>query len=80
MTKTDIYEQVRVIITDKMDGVQPEEVKPEADFRSDLGGDSLDLTEVLMEVDKKFSIDTTDEEAERIRTVKDITDLVERKL
>ena len=77
MNRQDIEKQVTDILVDKL-GVEPEEVKSEADFREDLGGDSLDLVMVVMEIGKDFSISVTDEEADQVNTVADIFDLVEK--
>jgi len=77
MTRQDIEKQVTDILVDKL-GVGPEEVKSEADFREDLGGDSLDLMVVIMEIEKDFRISVTDEEAEQVKTVADIIGLVEK--
>lgn len=77
MTREDIEKKVTDILVDKM-GVEPEEVKSEADFREDLGGDSLDLVMVVMKVEREFRISVTDEEVEQTKTVGDIFDLVEK--
>ena len=77
MNRQDIEKKVTDILVDKM-GVVPEEVKSEADFREDLGGDSLDLVMVVMEIEKDFSISVTDEEADQVNTVGDIIGLVEK--
>lgn len=77
MAREDIEKKVTDILVDKL-GVGPEEVKSEANFESDLGGDSLDLVEVLMEVEHEFRISVTDEEADHVNTVADIFDLVEK--
>ena len=77
MTTEDIEKKVTDILVDNLD-VEPEEVKSEADFREDLGGDSLDLMVVIMEIEKNFRISVTDEEADQVKTVADIFDLVEK--
>ena len=77
MTRQDIEKKVTDILVDKL-GVEPEEVKSEADFREDLCGDSLDLVMVVMEIEKDFSISVTDEEADQVKTVADIIGLVEK--
>ena len=77
MTRQDIEKKVTDILVDKL-GVGPEEVKSEADFCEDLGGDSLDLVVVVMELEKDFRISVTDEEADQVKTVADICDLVEK--
>lgn len=79
MTRQDIEKKVNDILVDKL-GVGPEEVKSEANFREDLGGDSLDLVMVIMEIEKDFSISVTDEEADQVKAVADIIDLVEKHL
>jgi acyl carrier protein len=65
-----IEEKVRAIIVDKL-GVEDSEVTPEASFNNDLGADSLDTVELIMEFEKEFSIAIPDEEAEKIATVGD---------
>ena len=77
MTRQDIEKKVTDILVETQ-GVEPEEVKNEADFREDLGGDSLDLMVVVMEIEKAFNISITDEEIEKAKTVGDICDMVER--
>lgn len=77
MTRQDIEKKVTDILVEKL-GVEPEEVKSEADFREDLEGDSLDLMMVIMEIEKDFHISITDEEGDQVKTVADICDLVER--
>lgn len=77
MTRQDIEKKVTDILVNKL-GVEPEEVKSEANFREDLGGDSLDLVVVVMEIEKDFSISVTDEEADQMNTVADIIGMVER--
>ena len=77
MNRQDIEKKVTDILVDKL-GVEPEEVKSEAKFREDLGGDSLDLVEVMMAVEREFRISVTDEEADHVKTVGEIFDLVEK--
>lgn len=77
MTRQDIEKKVTDILVDKL-GVEPEDVKSEANFASDLGGDSLDCVEVLMDVEHEFRISVTDEEADQVYTVADIIGLVEK--
>ena len=77
MTRQDIEKKVTDILVDKL-GVRPEEVKSEADFREDLGGDSLDLMVVIMEIEKDFRISVTDKDAEQAKTVGDLCDIVEK--
>lgn len=65
---TDIAEKVTKIIVDKL-GVDESEVIPDANFTTDLGADSLDTVELIMEFEKTFDISIPDEEAEKIQTV-----------
>ncbi len=64
----DIKERVVAIIVDKL-GVDEGEVTPEASFTNDLGADSLDTVELIMEFEKEFNIAIPDEQAENIATV-----------
>ena len=77
MTRQDIEKKVTDILVDKL-GVEPEEVKNDANFEDDLGGDSLDLMVVVMELEKDFRISVTDEEVDQAKTVGDICDIVEK--
>ena len=63
-----IAEKVTKIIVDKL-GVEESEITPEASFTNDLGADSLDTVELIMEFEKEFNISIPDESAEKITTV-----------
>ena len=65
---SEIADKVKQIIVDKL-GVDGSEVTPEASFTNDLGADSLDTVELIMEFEKEFDISIPDEEAENIQTV-----------
>ncbi len=65
---TDIAEKVTKIIVEKL-GVDESEVNEDASFTNDLGADSLDTVELIMEFEKTFDISIPDEEAENIQTV-----------
>lgn len=67
---SDIKSKVVSIIVDKL-GVEESEVTPEASFTNDLGADSLDTVELIMELEKAFNISIPDEDAENIGTVGD---------
>ena len=71
---SDITERVQRIIEEKL-GVDASEVKPEATFTNDLGADSLDTVELIMELEKEFTI--PDDQAEKIVTVGDAISYVE---
>ena len=64
----DVASRVKAIIVDKL-GAEESEVTPEASFTNDLGADSLDTVELIMEFEKEFGITIPDEEAEKITTV-----------
>jgi acyl carrier protein len=65
---SDIASRVKAIIVDKL-GVDENEVTPEASFTNDLGADSLDTVELIMEFEKEFNIGIPDDQAESIATV-----------
>ena len=65
---SDIAEKVKSIIVDKL-GVEESEVVNEASFTNDLGADSLDTVELIMEFEKEFDIQIPDDQAENISTV-----------
>ena len=65
---SDIATKVKAIIVDKL-GVDEAEVTPEASFTNDLGADSLDTVELIMEFEKEFDIQIPDDQAENIATV-----------
>ena len=67
---SDIKEKVVSIIVDKL-GVEQSEVTNEASFTNDLGADSLDTVELIMEIEKEFNIAIPDDQAENIQTVGD---------
>ena len=73
---SDIQNRVKAIIVDKL-GVHESEVKPEATFTNDLGADSLDTVELIMELEKEFNITIPDDQAEKIATVGDAIAYVE---
>jgi acyl carrier protein len=70
-----IAEQVKQIIVEQL-GVDEEEVTPNASFVDDLGADSLDQVELTMGLEEKFDIEIADEDAEKIRTVRDAIDYI----
>jgi acyl carrier protein len=71
-----IAEKVAQIIVDKL-GVDPSEITPEASFANDLGADSLDTVELIMEFEKEFNLSIPDEAAEKIVTVGDSVSYLE---
>ena len=73
---SDIASKVKAIIVDKL-GVDESEVTNEASFTNDLGADSLDTVELIMEFEKEFNLSIPDEEAEKIETVGDAVTYIE---
>ena len=65
---SDVAAKVKAIIVDKL-GVEETEVTPEASFTNDLGADSLDTVELIMEFEKEFGISIPDDQADKITTV-----------
>ena len=75
MTRDEVAKKVEDIIVDKLN-VDASEVKDEANFTLDLGADSLDTVELIMEFEKEFDIKIEDDEAQKIQTVGDAVDYV----
>ncbi|WP_321425206.1 acyl carrier protein [uncultured Bacteroides sp.] len=73
---SEIESRVKAIIVDKL-GVEESEVTLEASFTNDLGADSLDTVELIMEFEKEFSISIPDDQAEKIATVGDAVSYIE---
>lgn len=73
---SDIADRVKAIIVDKLT-VDEAEVVPAASFTTDLGADSLDTVELIMEFEKEFDIQIPDEDAEKISTVGDAIAYIE---
>ena len=73
---SEIESKVKEIIADKL-GVDEADVKPEASFTNDLGADSLDTVELIMEFEQSFNITIPDDQAEKIATVGDAIAYIE---
>ena len=74
---SEVAQRVKAIIVDKL-GVEESEVTPNASFTNDLGADSLDTVELIMEFEKEFNISIPDDQAEKIATVGDAISYVEQ--
>ena len=76
----DVKERVVSIIVEKLGVVEPEKVTEESRFTSDLGADSLDTVELIMEFEKEFNITIPDDQAEKISTVGDAIKFIEENI
>jgi acyl carrier protein len=74
-----VLERVTKVVVDRL-GVDESEVKLEASFRDDLGADSLDVVELVMEFEEEFDMQIDDEDAEKIATVGDAVSFIESKI
>lgn len=73
----EIAEKVCAIVVNQLE-VEKEKVKPEASFINDLGADSLDIVELVMELEEEFDMSIPDEDAEKIRTVGEAIDYIKK--
>jgi acyl carrier protein len=76
-SKKDVVEKVKQIISEQL-GVDEGEVTPSASFVDDLGADSLDQVELVMALEEAFGVEIPDEDAEKIRTVQDAIDYIDK--
>lgn len=74
-----VLERVTKVVVDRL-GVDESEVKPEASFKDDLGADSLDVVELVMELEDEFDMEISDDDAEKIGTVGDAVKYIEEKV
>ena len=74
-----VLNRVTKVIVDRL-GVDESEVKLEASFREDLGADSLDVVELVMELEDEFDMEISDDDAEKITTVGDTVSYIESKV
>jgi len=72
-----VADKIKSIIVDQLQ-VDEAEVTPGASFQEDLGADSLDVVELVMQFEEAFDIEIPDEAAEKIKTVKDAVDYIEK--
>jgi acyl carrier protein len=73
-----VEQKVKQIIVDQL-GVDEGQVEENASFVEDLGADSLDIVELVMALEEQFDLDVPDEEAEKLKTVKDVIDYIKSK-
>ena len=70
------YEKVKEVIMDKL-GVEESKITAEASFVDDLGADSLDTVELVMQLEEEFGLEIPDEEAENLTTVQSVVDYID---
>lgn len=75
MSENEVFENLKGIIVEQL-GVEEDLVKMEATFVDDLSADSLDIVELVMEIEEKFDIEVPDEDAEKIVTVGDVVNYI----
>jgi acyl carrier protein len=75
LDRDEILAKIQEITADRL-GVDESDVTPDASFREDLEADSLDLVELIMELEEQFGMEIPDEEAEKITTVEEAVDYV----
>ena len=68
---SEVFDRVKTIIVDRL-GVDEAKITMEATFKDDLGADSLDVVELIMELEDEFDLEISDEDAEKISTVGDV--------
>jgi len=73
-----VEDRVKSIIVEQL-GVDADEVTPDASFVEDLGADSLDQVELIMAFEEEFGVEISDDEAEKIRKVKDAVDYIDKR-
>ncbi len=77
MTQPEILEKVKDLVSKQL-SVNEKQVTAEASFIEDLGADSLDTVELIMSLEEKFDIEISDEDAEKIKTVQDVVEYIEK--
>ena len=73
-----MLEKIKSIVADQL-GVDEDQVTEDASFIDDLGADSLDTVELIMAFEEEFDVEIPDEDAQKIKTVKDVIDYIESK-
>lgn len=72
-----VFEKMKKLIVDQLD-VEEDEITMEASFQNDLDADSLDVVELIMAIEDEFDIEIPDEDAEKISTVRDAVEYIQK--
>jgi len=75
----EVFEKIRDIVADLLD-IDPDTIAPESKFQADLGADSLDLVELIMEFEEQFGGEISDEDAQKITTVGEAVKYVDERM
>ena len=78
MSREEIFEQVKDVIVEQL-GTEREKIEESSTFIEDLAADSLDVVELIMNLEEKFEIEIPDSDAEKITTVKDVIDYIKER-
>ncbi len=73
------FEKISEVIADKL-GVEPSKITPDAKFIEDLGADSLDTVELIMQLEDEFNLEIPDEEAEKLTTVGAVVEYIDSQI
>jgi len=73
---SDTFDKISEVIADKL-GVEPSKITPKAKFVEDLGADSLDTVELVMQLEDEFNLEIPDEEAEKLTPVGSVVEYIE---
>lgn len=74
-----VFEKLKKIIAEQLE-VEEDEIKMESSFQDDLDADSLDVVELIMAIEDEFDLEIPDEEAEKIKTVKDAVEYIQNNM
>ncbi|MDO5456885.1 MAG: acyl carrier protein [Atopococcus tabaci] len=77
MTDSAVYEEVKRLIVERM-GVDASKITPDTTFKDDLGADSLDMVELVMEMEDHFGVEVSDDDAENMLTVGKVASFIEK--
>lgn len=79
MSQTETFERVKAIVAEQL-SVEAEKITPQSIFMEDLGADSLDTVELVMALEEEFEIEIPDEAAEKIASVQDAVDYIDKQV